>query len=556
MTVFHEEAQIKKLESLRKEEEEELARILSQKYQLDYVDLSKESISTDALRLIPETAARSAEVAAYDRIGKKISVAIHTPNSEKVVAVVDDLKRRSYEPTLYMASSGSLQRAWDHYKDISFAVETQAGLLDISNETINKILATVHTLDDTRVQVKEVLAMKRIYKISRMLETMVAGALANQASDIHVEPEEAMVRVRFRIDGVLMELLTFDHETFDLILSRVKLLSGLKLNIKNAPQDGRFSVRIDNKDIEIRTSILPGAYGESIVMRLLDPHTIGLPMEDLGLEPAMLDLLDKELQKPNGMILNTGPTGSGKTTTLYAFMRRVYSPDLKILTIEDPVEYHLDGIVQTQVNKKGYTFATGLRSALRQDPDIIMVGEIRDEEVAETAVHAALTGHLVFSTLHTNSAAGAFPRLVDLGVDPSILGSAVNIAMAQRLVRILDRDHMKEVPLEGKYKDFVEKVIETFPDKSIIPPYKGVSYAPDPKDGFTGYKGRKGVFEAIRMTKEIEDVVKNGGGAREIKEAAKSQLIPDIYQDAVIKILHGVTSCEEVERVIGLNLDA
>ncbi len=556
MATFDEEKQIKKLETLKKEEEEELARILSQKYGLDYVDLSKESISTDALRLIPEATARAAEAAAYDRVGKKVSVAIRTPNSERVVAVIDDLKRRSYEPTLYMASSGSLARAWDHYKDISFAVETQAGLLDISNETISKILASVKTLDDTRVQVKEVLAMKRIYKISRALETMIAGALANDASDIHIEPEEKEVRIRFRLDGVLMELLMMDHETFNLILSRIKLLSGLKLNIKNAPQDGRFSVRIDNKDIEIRTSILPGAYGESIVMRLLDPHTIGLPMEELGLEPALLALLDKELQRPNGMILNTGPTGSGKTTTLYAFMRRVYSPDLKILTIEDPVEYHLDGIVQTQVNKKGYTFATGLRSALRQDPDIIMVGEIRDEEVAETAVHAALTGHLVFSTLHTNSAAGAFPRLVDLGIDPSILGSSVNVAMAQRLVRILDPDHRKEVPIEGKYKDFVDKVIGTFPDKSILPERTDIAFVPDPKDGFNGYKGRKGVFEAILMDKNIEEVIKNGGGAREVKEAAKPQGILDIYQDAVIKVLHGTTSLQEVERVIGLNLDA
>lgn len=279
-------------------------------------------------------------------------------------------------------------------------------------------------------------------------------------------------------------------------------------------------------------------------------------MSELGLEPALLELLDREIQRPNGMILNTGPTGSGKTTTLYAFMRRVYSPELKILTIEDPVEYHLEGIVQTQVNKTGYTFATGLRSALRQDPDIIMVGEIRDEEVAETAVHAALTGHLVFSTLHTNSAAGAFPRLVDLGIDPSILGSSVNVAMAQRLVRILDPEHRKEVPIEGKYKEFVDNVIKTFPDKSVLPERRDIAYAPDPKDGFTGYKGRKGVFEAILMDKNIEEVIKNGGGAREVKEAAKPQGILDIYQDAVVKILKGMTSLEEVERVIGLNLDA
>jgi len=243
-------------------------------------------------------------------------------------------------------------------------------------------------------------------------------------------PEDDSVRIRLRLDGVLTNIAQLDMETYKAVLTRVKLLSGLKINVKTSAQDGRFSVKIDNREIEIRTSILPGNYGESIVLRLLDPNSLAIGLETLGMHPSLLQVLQTEIKRPNGMILTTGPTGSGKTTTLYAFMRGILSPDTKILTIEDPIEYHLDGIVQTQVNHQDYTFESGLRSALRQDPDVIMVGEIRDREVASTAIHAALTGHLVFSTLHTNNAAGAFPRLIDIGIDPNMAGSAVNVVMA------------------------------------------------------------------------------------------------------------------------------
>ena len=234
-----------------------------------------------------------------------------------------------------------------------------------------------------------------------------------------------------------MDITNINRETYDLLLSRIKLVSGLKLNLKNKAQDGRFSVKINESDIEIRTSMLPDAYGESMVMRILNPNTISLSMEDLGIEKKLFEVLEKEIGKPNGMILTTGPTGSGKTTTLYAFLRKIQTPEKKIITIEDPIEYHLPGIVQTQTDGKNYTFSNGLRSTLRQDPDIIMVGEIRDEDVASTAINAALTGHLVFSTLHTNNAAGSFPRLIDLGVNPKIISSAVNIVIAQRLIRKL-----------------------------------------------------------------------------------------------------------------------
>lgn len=551
MPAFNEDKSLQKLKSIRISEEEELAKILSKKYGFSYTDLSQEAISTDALRLISEPVAREAELAIFKRLDKKISVAIRTPNNERVTEILHDLTERGYTPIMFLVSRHSLERAWDLYKDLSFAVETQAGLLDISGDQIQQIIGAIHSLDDARTAITQVLAMKKVYRITRTVETMMAGAMATKSSDVHVEPEEDRVRIRYRLDGVLTDILMIDHETYRLILNRIKLLSGLKLNITSGAQDGRFSVRIDNKDIEIRTSLLPGSYGESIVMRLLDPHSIAVPLEELGISPGLLSVLMHEIQKPNGMILNTGPTGSGKTTTLYAFLRKIHTPDIKIITIEDPVEYHLPGIVQTQVNHKDYTFASGLRSALRQDPDVIMVGEIRDHEVAETAVQAALTGHLVLSTLHTNNAAGAFPRLLDLGVDAGIMGDAVNIAMAQRLVRRINKEKVQPVPLSGEHKEMVDRVLASLPPETPRPSNTTVTWEPLPGEELTGYSGRIGIHEAIRMTPEVHESVKARAGIHEIIKAARPQGLHTLHQDAILKALEGITSMTEIVRILG-----
>ncbi len=551
MPLFDETKQQKKLDTLHRKEEEELARILSQKYGLHYTDLSRESINTDALRLVSEEKCRAAEVAIFQKAGSKLALAVRTPNNPALPEILSDLENRGYKTTLHMVSSASLERAWAYFKDISFAIETEAGVLDISGEEIKRLLAKITNLATARDALTEVLGMKRVYRITRIVETMIAGALSNQASDIHIEPGEHEVGVRYRLDGVLVHMMDIDNETYAQMLSRLKLLSGLKLNIKDAAQDGRFSVHIDIKEIEIRTSILPGNYGESIVMRLLDPTSIGLPLERLGMSPKVLDVLAREVEKPNGMILNTGPTGSGKTTTLYAFLKRVSNPEIKVLTIEDPIEYHLAGIVQTQVNHKDYTFASGLRSALRQDPDVIMVGEIRDNEVAATAVQAALTGHLVFSTLHTNNAAGAFPRLIDLGIDPTTIGSAVNVVMAQRLVRILNPAHKKEVPIEGADKVFVDTILERIVDRSLIPANTTRMWVPDAPEGELGYRGRVAVYEIILVTRDIEDGVRKNLTTREIAAIARPQGIPMLHEDGILKVLDGTTSLEEVRRVLG-----
>lgn len=553
MIQFDEDTQNRKLKELHSKEEEELAMMLASKNGLEYVDLLTNPVQTDALRLITEDAARAAKVAAFRLVDKRIDIAVLAPQSEAVTQISARLAEKGFNPVLYMSTSASLEKAWAEYKDISFATETKAGALELSNKDINDVINKVHSLPEVVTLINEVLAMKKSYRISRIVEIVIAGALATDASDIHLEPEEAYVRLRYRLDGVLTDVLRFDLETYNLLLSRVKLLSGLKLNIKKDAQDGRFSVKLNDLDIEIRTSILPGAYNESIVLRILNPNTISVPMEELGIPPKLLALLEHEITRPNGMLLNTGPTGSGKTTTLYAFLKKVHNPGVKIITIEDPIEYHLPGIVQTQVNDKGYTFLEGLRSALRQDPDIIMVGEIRDSETAAIAINSAQTGHLVFSTLHTNNAAGTFPRLIDLGINSKVLSSAINIAIAQRLVRKLCPACKKSTPLEGANKVLIDSVIEKVVDKTDLPLTTTMWTAVGcEKCNHTGYKGRIGIFEAIHMDETIEKIVNENPSEREIAVAAAPQGIYTMKQDGVIKILRGVTSLDELRRVIDL----
>ncbi len=541
-----------KLGELQRREEEELALMLSHRYKIRYIDLTRVSINTDALRLIEEPVARLAEVAAFEIVGKKLTLAVRSPQHPKLPALLEDLGKLGYDIEEVMVSRVSLDRAWEHYKDLSFAVESKQGVLDVSPEELKKAIGSIHTIEDIQKSVASVTEMKRAYRISKILEVVLAGAFAVDASDIHIEPEQTQVRLRYRLDGVLHDVINFDTDTSNLLLSRLKLLSGLKLNLKSRPQDGRFSLVMDNKEIEIRTSVIPGAYGETVVMRLLNPETISVPFEALGMEPKLRALVEREIGNPNGMLLNTGPTGSGKTTTLYACMKKINSSEIKIITIEDPVEYHVAGLVQTQVDEKNYTFLQGLRSALRQDPDVIMIGEIRDEEVAKTAIDAALTGHFVFSTLHTNDAAGSFPRLVDLGVDPKVFGSAINIAMAQRLVRVLCKVCKKQVPLEGKDKERVETVLAGLRDKSAIPADVSKVFEPVGCSACnnTGFKGRIGVFEAVVIDTEMDTLLRTSPSEHEIQQLQRTKEILTMVEDGVMKVLNGVTSLTELNRVV------
>ena len=548
-----EELQDQRIAELHRREEEDLAKILSEKYELPYADLTRVTIDTDGLRILPEENARKAKMAIFDLIGKHVRVALLAPGRDDSQGILKDLEEKGYIVEPFMVSTRSLKRAWDRYKEISYASTTKEGTLDISNQDIEEFVNEVHTIEDVQSLVGEIMQMKKSFRISRIVEIVMASSIALGASDIHVEPEEEKIRLRFRLDGVLVEVVSFDKDTYHLLLSRIKLLSGMKLNIKETAQDGRFSVTVGDRKIEIRSSILPGNYGESIVMRLLDPKSIQVKIQDLGVPDKLMKVFLEALAKPNGMIINTGPTGSGKTTTLYAFMRLKQTPEIKIITIEDPIEYHLSGIVQTQVdNEKGYDFATGLKRSLRQDPDVLMVGEIRDLETAETAVHAALTGHLVFSTLHTNNAAGTFTRLIDLGVNPKILTSAISMAIAQRLVRRLCDYCKKEVPLEGENLQIISDVYKSIKEPEVKFGNKVFVPVGCDKCGESGYKGRIGVFEAVMSDKLLEDALETNPSEREIKKATESQGIMDMAQDGATKILKGITSVEEVMRVVDL----
>jgi type IV pilus assembly protein PilB len=560
MVTFDETRQDEKVATLRRREEEELAATLAAHYGVPYLDLTAHPINIDALRLMKEADAREAEVAVFNATDRAIQLGVLSPKNEKALAAVKDFESKGYKPEVFMVSHQSLQKVWDRYKDLSYSFETKSGALDISNDDILAMTEKVESLADIKKMIEDVLSLKRAYRISRILEIILAGSIALKASDIHLEPEEEHVRLRYRLDGVLTDILFFDRETFGLLLSRVKLVSELKLNVSAIAQDGRFSIKLGASEIEVRTSLLPGPNGESVVLRVLNPEAIAVEMEALGIHPKLLAIINQTIRKPNGLILTTGPTGSGKTTTLYAFLKKVYTPDIKVITIENPIEYHLDGIVQTQTDpQKNYTFAEGLRSALRQDPDVIMVGEIRDSETAGVAVNAALTGHLVFSTLHTNNAAGTFPRLLDLGVNSKVISSALNIALAQRLVRTLCDKCKKEIPLAGADKEKVDKILAGVSDASYLEGIQREKIWVAGDAGCAacnglGYKGRIGVYEAILMDQAIEKAVNENPSERDIREAAKPQNLLTLTQDGVLKALQGKTTLPELDRVIDLSV--
>lgn len=552
--VFDEDKQKRKLSDLLHKEEEELVQILGAKHGLDYINLSSTTVNTDALRLINEQKAKEAQAVAFALIDKKIKIATRNPENQKLLEIIDELRAKNYLPEIYITSTQSLEKAWLNYKDLSFAYESKTGSLEISNEEIVKIIENTKTLPQIIKILQDIMETKMSYKISRILEASVAGALAIEASDIHLEPEQTYTLLRYRLDGVLHDVIRFDNETYALLLSRIKLISGMKLNLKKENQDGRFSIKLSTGEIEVRASILPGAYNESIVMRILNPKSIEVPLEDLGINQKLLDILNREMKRPDGMILTTGPTGSGKTTTLYSFLKKINSKDLKIITLEDPIEYHLEGIVQTQVNDKGYNFVEGLRATVRQDPDVIMIGEIRDGETAKIAINSALTGHMVFSTLHTNDAAGAFPRLIDLGINSKVITSAIRVAMAQRLARRLCENCKKEIVPKEETKKEIENIINEIEDKTLIPQDRSKIWEPVgcEKCNMTGYKGRIGIYEAILTDSKIEKVVETNPSGHEIWSAAKGQGILTMKQDGILKVLQGTTSLAELERVIAL----
>ncbi len=570
MVKFEEEKQKEKLEEIREREEESLAKMQAQRHNLTYLNLSNVTIDLDYLKLIPEETSRSAKIIVFQGVGKSLQIGVANPKLDATLEVIQNLENKGYKTQLFLISGLSLEKAWEKYKEVPAFVEMSKGVIGISSEKMEQFSQQAQTPEELAQIFKQMTSTKENRRISEILELILAGALQMDASDVHIEPQENRIRLRFRLDGVLRDVLYFEQNYYKLLLSRIKLISELKLNVHNRPQDGRFSIHLKGIEIEIRTSVLPGPYGESIVLRVLNPKSIAVTFENLGMHPDLSALLLKEIKKPNGMILTTGPTGSGKTTTLYAFLKKVYTPGVKVITLEEPIEYHIEGITQTQTNPKaGYDFANGLRSILRQDPDIIMVGEIRDLDTAKTAINAALTGHLVFSTLHTNDAAGTIPRLIDLGVDANILSPAINVAMAQRLVRKLCEYCKKKEKAATEELNAMKEIIDSMPkgvfargesafggkklDLKNLYIWKPVGC---PKCQKTGYKGRIGIFEAILIDDEIEKLILKMPSEYEIKKAAAKQGILNMQQDGILKVLDGVISLEELGRIIELTVPA
>jgi len=439
------------------------------------------------------------------------------------------------------------------------------GEVQITADTKAKLLKEIKGIPDF----KKIIDSFAKEETSRILEIIFGGAIILDASDVHIEPEEEKAKIRVRIDGILQDVTLLDQKIYQNVLSRIKLLSGIKLNIFDRPQDGRFSIvggELKNKEknkisiansaaIEVRVSTLPAEHGESIVLRVLSTKNL-ISLETLGLREDLLSAIKNEIKKPNGMIVITGPTGSGKTTTLYAFLEKITKPEIKIITIEDPIEYHLKGVSQTQVSpEKGYDFASGLKSIMRQDPDVILVGEIRDTETVQIALQAALTGHLVFATLHTNDAAGTIARMISLGATPINIAPAINMAIAQRLVRKICEKcgTFEKISLQDLSK--IKKELQGIPEKikipkldkeTKIPKIKGCSYC-----NFTGYRQRMGIFEAFLVDKEMEKFILSSPSITSLKEKAVKKGMVTLKQDGIIKALEGLTTIEEVERVAG-----
>lgn len=560
--VFDDALQKHKLEELHKDEEEELVRILSDKYGLPYIDLRGIAPEPDAMQMVKEEEARAAGCVPFKVVGRKLYVATLSPSNPKLEELLRPLETRGSEILLYLTSHASLEHVLARYADLNQGSKVESGMLELTHEKMITLMASFSTIDELRAEFDALLASHALYKTTRMIELIVAGALKFDASDIHIEPEEEKVRLRYRLNGVLDDIAFFDFNALKNITSRLKLLSGLKLSTVANAQDGRFSIDLEDVEVEVRVSVVPGNYGESFVMRLLDPrHTVS-NLDNIAFPAVLREKIDYALGRPNGIILTTGPTGSGKTTTLYAFLHKVYTPEVKIITIEDPIEYHLEGIIQTQVEEeKGYTFLSGLRAAMRQDPDIIMVGEIRDEDTAKVAVNASLTGHLVFSTLHTNNAAGTIPRMVELGVNPKTLASALSIALAQRLVRTLCEECKMAYESNEKEARAITNILGAM--KVAGKESSALGHVPAPtytlykavgcqSCGMTGYRGRVGIFEAIIIDAAIEKTLITNPTEREVREAAAGQGIPTLREDAIIKMLEGMTSFEEIGRAVDL----
>ncbi|MDP3901710.1 MAG: GspE/PulE family protein [bacterium] len=542
------------LAKARKEAEERDAQRRAEKLGLDYISLLGLAVQIDALKTISEEEARRLKVAPFLSQNRSLDIAVFSTEDKNVQELFKRLEKQNWRLKIFIASESTLNHIWGFYKYVVTKRPEIVGRIEIEKEFFEKEYSKLTDLKKIKDAVENFDNQK--LPIRKLLEIILAGAIANNASDVHFEPEKDAGVLRLRVDGLLHDVVkNLDPKIYETLLERIKLLANLKLNIHEEAQDGRFTISYKDKELELRVSVVPAEYGEVAVLRILDPSAIRPELKELGFRKDDLDIIERQLKEPNGMLLNTGPTGSGKTTTLYAFLSHKYRPEIKIITIEDPIEYHLIGIEQTQIDPEaGYDFANGLQALMRQDPDVILVGEIRDTETASIAIQAALTGHLVFSTVHANSASGAVPRLLDLDVRPASIGPALNLIIAQRLVRrlcskckiITEPDNQQLAKINKFLEKLPERVNKKDYQKIEIFASKGCSECSG-----LGYKGRIAILELMEVGPEFEKAINEEVGEAELQKMALERGMVTMQQDGILKTIAGITTFSEVENITG-----
>ena len=514
---------------------------------LPYVNLINMPINSDLAKIINKKDIIEAEIAIFFKSGKKLRIAVVDPDNDKTKALLEELKKKNYSANINLCSDESLKSAHRIY--FSETYKKQEEIKNVIKENdLGSFVNEIENLEQLKDKIENA-------TFDAALNYVQVGGYKTHASDIHFQPEEDHVMVRFRIDGVLQPVFNLTRNIYDGILKEIKYLSHLKLNVTDVPQDGQYNFLVNQRKINVRVSILPTQYGETCVIRLLDSQKTFTDFSDLGFEGEALRNMEEAVNLPHGMVLITGPTGSGKTTTMYSMLQSIDTQAKKVITIEDPIEYDLSGITQSQVNPDGdYNFSDGLRAILRQDPDIIMVGEIRDLETAETASQASLTGHLVISTLHTNSAIESIPRLVNMGVKSFILAPALDLIIAQRLVRKLCSKCVKTKPITDTEKAHIENTLQSIEAKGLKVPAmpKKLSHAQKCKEcGQTGFHGQIAITEVLRFNQNLRDMILENEPMPEIyKYIEKNCKMLTLHEDGIIKAIRGVTTLDEVYRVV------
>ncbi len=538
-----------KMVDIKQKEIEKLTQEKAAETGLPYINLKGFPISPEALSLISKAEAVNASAVVFFAQGDQIRLGTAKPSK-----ITDELKEiiskeHGAQVQIYYISPESFNEAIRLYDKLSEIKEIIYGVR-IDEKALQKYATEITDLKKLRETITKV-------STTDIVTLIIGGAMNVDATDIHIEAEETDVKIRYRLDGDLRDAAVMPKDSWKQIISRLKLLAGVKINIEDVPQDGRITIYLTNEKIDIRVSFLPTAFGESVAMRLLRPKSIALEFEQLGVRGRSWEMLKREIGRPNGMIVTTGPTGSGKTTTLYAILKRLNTEDVKIITLEDPIEYKLMGINQSQIDyAKDYTFAKGLRSILRQDPDVVMIGEIRDLETAEIAIQAALTGHLVVSTIHTNSAAGAIPRFLSMGVKPFLLAPAINCVIGQRLVKRINPEVKVQLELSPSLLQQVKNELSKLAPE-VLKEYKvdlnNLKFY-GPKEGAElPYKGRIGIYEIFAMNKEIEKLILSGHVSEyDMISIAERNGMITLVQDGLLKALDGLTSVEEVLRAAEL----